>query len=170
MTESKAAPELIGELKRVHRSYASGVTIVTTESEGVPFGLAVNAFSSVSFDPPTVLVCINVSSSTYPKFFTGSNFGISILSSAQSAVAARFATSGGNKFAGVRWKKGDFGAPLIEGAAAHLELKIASMLLAGTHTIIIGEVLGAAASGDAPLIYHNGGFYDGSRLFAAEAK
>jgi flavin reductase (DIM6/NTAB) family NADH-FMN oxidoreductase RutF len=164
MDSPAGAEELVGELKRVHRSYASGVTIVTTQVEGKPFGLAVNAFSSVSLDPATVLVCINVSSSTYPKFFAGGRFGISILASTQAKVAMRFATSGGDKFADIKWKLGEFGQPLVEEAAAHLELEIASMLLAGTHTVIVGKVLSAHASGLPPLLFHNGGFFDGGRL------
>lgn len=168
MHDPQTAEDLVAELKRVHRSFASGVTIVTTQVEGRPFGLAVNAFASVSLDPATVLVCINTSSSTYPKFFAGGHFGISILAADQSAVAMRFATSGGDKFSDVAWKTGDFGQPLIEGAAAHLEMEIASMLLAGTHTVIVGKVLSAHASGHPPLLFHNGGFFDGGKLVKAD--
>jgi len=166
----EAGPEqaLVDEVKRVHRSFPSGVTIVTTSIDGQPFGLAVNAFSSVTLGPPMVLVCINETSSTYPKFFAGKGFGISILASDQLHVARRFARSGGDKFADIEWEHGASGQPLVSHAAAHLELDIASMLPAGTHTIFIGRVVTASASGKAPLIYHDGAFFDGARLAPAQ--
>lgn len=156
--------DLVNAVKRVHRSFPSGVTVVTTSIEGRPFGLAVNAFSSVTLGPPMVLVCINETSSTYPKFFTGNGFGISILANDQISVAKRFAASGGDKFADIAWENGPSGQPLVSGAAAHLELDIASMLPAGTHTIFVGRVVTAATSGKAPLIYHNASFFDGGAL------
>ena len=161
--------QLIEDVKKVHRSFPSGVTIVTTAVEGKPYGLAVNAFSSVSLAPPMVLVCINETSSTYPKFFAGRRFGVSILANDQTHVAARFAKSGGDKFAELAWHAGPDGQPLIDDAAAQLELEIVSMLPAGTHTIIVGRVTAAAASGKAPLVYHNGAFFDGGRLAPTQA-
>lgn len=156
--------QLVDNVKKVHRAFPSGVTIVTTSVDGKPYGLAVNAFSSVSLTPPMVLVCINETSSTYPKFFAGRQFGVSILANDQTGVAARFAKSGGDKFAELQWETGPHGQPLISDAAAHLELEIVSMIPAGTHTIFVGRVTNAAASGKAPLIYHNGAFFDGGRL------
>jgi flavin reductase (DIM6/NTAB) family NADH-FMN oxidoreductase RutF len=156
--------QLVENVKKVHRSFPSGVTIVTTSVEGKPYGLAVNAFSSVSLSPPMVLVCINETSSTYPRFFAGRRFGISILANDQTNVAARFAKSGGDKFAELAWEEGPHGQPLISDATAQLELDIVSMIPAGTHTIFVGRVITAATSGKAPLVYHNGGFFDGGRL------
>src|SRR5262245_49237930 len=60
---------LVAEVKAVHRQFPTGVTIVTTVVDGVPYGLAVNAFSSLSLDPPTVLVCVATTSATYPRLF-----------------------------------------------------------------------------------------------------
>ncbi|MBE2277345.1 MAG: flavin reductase family protein [Rhodobacteraceae bacterium] len=167
MNDSNQPDDLVSRVKMVHRAFPSGVTIVTTALEGQPFGLAVNAFASITLAPPMVLVCINETSSTYPRFFAGSSFGISILASDQLDVARRFAVSGGNKFAGLDWLPGPQGQPLINGAAAQLELDIVSMLPAGTHTIFIGRVVTAAASGKAPLVYHNAGFFDGGALTPA---
>lgn len=167
MENADNAAELVNAVKRVHRSFPSGVTVVTTSIDGKPFGLAVNAFSSVSLAPPMVLVCINETSSSYPRFFAGNGFGVSILAADQIAVAKRFAVSGGDKFADIRWEIGPHGQPLVSDAAAHLELDIVSMLPAGSHTIFVGRVVSANASGKPPLVYYNAGFFDGGRLAPA---
>ncbi|MDF0600988.1 flavin reductase family protein [Psychromarinibacter sp. C21-152] len=156
--------DLIAQVKKVHRAFPTGVTIVTTMEGELPFGLAVNAFSSVSLSPPMVLACINETSSTYPRFFGSRKFGVSILANDQEGVAMQFAKSGGDKFAEIDWHRGVNGVPLISDAAANLELEVVSMLMAGTHTIFIGQVLSADASGKASLIYSGGGFYDGAKL------
>lgn len=166
MAESTSI-DVVGETKKVHRTFPTGVTIVTTLSEDKPYGLAVNAFSSVSLEPPMVLVCINETSSTYPRFFTGREFGINILASDQKGVATRFAKSGGDKFAGLDWYRGSHNVPLINGAASNMELEIVTMLMAGTHTIIIGRVLSAQTTGKASLVYSAGSFYDGGALVPA---
>ncbi len=156
--------DLIDRVKKVHRAFPTGVTIVTTEADGQPFGLAVNAFSSVSLSPPMVLVCINETSSSYPRFFASRRFGVSILSHDQQDVAMRFSRSGGDKFAGLSWHVGENKVPLITDAAANLELEVVSMLMAGTHTIFIGKVLSAETSGKPSLLYSGGGFFDGAQL------
>lgn len=161
--------DLIDRVKKVHRAFPTGVTIVTTMSEGRPFGLAVNAFSSVSLSPPMVLACINETSSTYPKFFGSRQFGVSILANDQEGVAMRFAKSGGDKFAELAWHEGPNGVPLISDAAANLELEIVNMLMAGTHTIFIGKVLSAETSGKPSLLYSGGGFFDGGKLTPTSA-
>ena len=161
---------LLDRVKKVHRTFPTGVTIVTTVSEGQPFGLAVNAFSSVSLSPPMVLACINETSSSYPRFFGSRQFGISILANDQESVAMRFAKSGGDKFAGLDWHAGANGVPLIGGAASNLELEIVNMLMAGTHTIFIGKVLSAEISGKASLVYSSGGFFDGAQLVPTAGK
>lgn len=159
--------QLKADTKEAHRRFPTGVVIVTTTQEGQPYGLAVNAFSSVSLDPPMVLVCINSTSSTYPRFFTSRWFGISILASDQAGVAGRFAKSGGDKFAGLDWTPGPNGQPLISGASAHFELETITMLPAGSHTIIVGRILVADSVDKAPLIYSDGGFFDGGALVPA---
>ena len=69
------AQELADRVRAVHRQYPTGVTVVTTAVDGVPYGLAVNAFSSISLDPPLVLVCVNESSRSYPAVFDSDHLG-----------------------------------------------------------------------------------------------
>jgi flavin reductase (DIM6/NTAB) family NADH-FMN oxidoreductase RutF len=159
--------QLSERLREVHRSFATGVTVVTTCVEGVPYGLAVNAFSSLSLTPPLVLVCVAQTTSTYPRLMAGEHFAVNILAHDQRDVAGRFARSGGDKFAGLPWRLGEHGSPVLDGVAAALELQIETRMPAYTHTIFIGRVLETHVSSRAPLVYLGGGFYDGSRLTEA---
>lgn len=154
-------------VRAAHRCYPTGVTIVTTCLDGTPYGLAVNAFSSVSMDPPRVLVCVKTSSQTHEHLVAGTHLGINFLSHGQYDIASVFATSGGDKFAQLGWRAGIHGVPFIDGASAGLEVEIEQRLPATTHTIFIGRVVNAEVSGTAPLIYHDGAFFDGSRLHPA---
>lgn len=163
MTEM-VSQELFDTVKQVHRSFPTGVTIVTTSVDGQPFGLAVNAFSSVSMAPPMVLVCINETASSYPRFFAGTRFGVSILANDQIDVAGRFAKSGGDKFSDLEWHPTDLGTPLITGASAAMELEVVARVPAGSHSIFIGRVLSAEVTGKPPLVYFGSKFYDGSAL------
>ncbi|OJX63405.1 MAG: hypothetical protein BGO95_00650 [Micrococcales bacterium 73-13] len=152
--------ELVAELREVHRSFPTGVTIVATTVDGRPYGLAVNAFASVSLAPPLVMVCVAATASSYPFLFRGDDFAISLLAADQSAVATAFGRSGGDKFAGVRWHPAENGAPLIDGATAELEVTIASRSPAGTHTIFLARVVRARARGRRPLLYLGSRFFD----------
>jgi flavin reductase (DIM6/NTAB) family NADH-FMN oxidoreductase RutF len=158
--------DLVTRVKDVHRLYPTGVTIVTSEIEGEPFGLAVNAFSSLSLSPPSVLVCLGATTTSYPKFFLQDHMAINILAFDQGEVAAVFGTSDPRKFDQVDWHLGQHGAPLLSGVTATLELQVETRIPAYTHTIFIGRVLSASSSGRLPLVYMNRGFYDGSRLSA----
>lgn len=167
MSSETGVEALAANVKDVHRRYPTGVTIVTTHRDGVPYGLAVNAFSSLSLAPPTVLVCVASTASTYPRLFEGDAIGINILAHHQRDVATVFARSGGDKFSQIEWQLGEHGTPVIAGSCAHLELQVQTRIPAGTHTIFIGHVLAAAASERDPLVYLAGSFFDGSRLEAA---
>lgn len=153
-------PDLAARIKSVHRAFPTGVTIVTTMGETGPLGLAVNAFSSVSLDPPSILVCVNRSSASHDAFLANERFAVSILAADQQPVAQRFAKSGGDKFDGLAWERGPYGMPLIRGAAATLELRMLERKPFGTHTILFGEILSADASGKASLLYAQGKFFD----------
>lgn len=165
-TAFDAEAALAERVKDVHRHFPTGVTIVTTSVDGMPFGLAVNAFASLSLTPPLVLVCVAATSSTYPKLFEAELLGVNILAHDQLDVARVFARSGGEKFAGVAWRHGSRGAPLLDGVSARLELTIEHRIPAGTHTIFVGRVAEAEAFERAPLVYLGGGFFDGARLQA----
>jgi flavin reductase (DIM6/NTAB) family NADH-FMN oxidoreductase RutF len=155
---------LATRVRAVHRQYPTGVTVVTAALQGKPVGLAVNAFSSISMDPPLVLVCVNESSNSFPAVFESAFIGINILASDQLNVAGTFAKSGGDKFAALDWHLSDVGVPVLEGVAGHLELEIKYKIPAYTHTIFIGQVVEAGSSDKSPLVYHAGTFFDGAKL------
>jgi len=156
-------------LRQMHRSMITGVTVVSVDSAGEPRGLAVNAFASVSLEPPLVLVCIQKNSSTYAHIIAAKHFGISVLAAGQMDVAQVFATKAERKFDQVAWYRGTHGVPLLQGASATLEVALEDTLHASTHTIFIGRVQTVSTSPAAPLIYANGGFFDGSHLVPASA-
>ncbi|MFE3598810.1 flavin reductase [Streptomyces sp. NPDC059096] len=147
-------------VRGVHRKFITGVTVVTTDDDGTPRGLAVNAFSSISLDPPMVLVCVQRSSSTHPALHRASHLGISILAAEQLDVAKVFAGKGDDKFDRISWTPGAFGPPLIDGACARLEVEIGERLEAGSHTVFTGRVVSACHTDLAPLVYSGGGFFD----------
>ncbi|WP_328535591.1 flavin reductase family protein [Streptomyces sp. NBC_00344] len=156
------------DLKGVHRTFVTGVTVVTTQHEGTPRGLAVNAFSSISLDPPLVMVCVQKTSSTYESLFASRHLAINILAADQLGVAGTFAGKSQDKFSEIRWHPGTHGSPVVDGACAHVEAEICERLQTDTHTVFIARVLEAEHSDRAPLVYSAGSFYDGGRLAPAE--
>jgi flavin reductase (DIM6/NTAB) family NADH-FMN oxidoreductase RutF len=148
----------------VHRSFPSGVAVVTTAVNGHPYGLLVNAFSSVSMEPPLVLVCVKTTARTHEHLYRGEYLGINLLAHDQIDIARRFAMSGGDKFADVAWRPGHESVPLLEGASAHLQVETDRRIPAGTHTIFIGRVIAADTADRPPLVYFNSAFFDGAQL------
>ncbi len=166
-----AGEDLAAVVRSVHRAYPSGLSIVTTLENGQPQGLAVSAFSSVSLDPPTVMVLVAYTSSNHNRFYTAETLCINLVSTDQVAVARRFATSGGDKFAGVDWHVGPHGAPILDDSIGHFEIAVQERILAHTHTMFIGRVLGAGFRQEAtPLIYVRGRFFDGGNLAELEGE
>ena len=161
---TESLQDLRTRMRAVNRAFPSGVAVVSTLIHDKPHGLAVNAFSSVSLEPPLVLVCVNTAAQTHEHLYTGRFIGISFLAHDQAAVASVFAISGGDKFAGIGWHRGSTDAPLIDNAAGYLEAAVEQRHSAGTHTIFVGRVVEADATRRAPLIYLNGSFYDGAEL------
>jgi 3-hydroxy-9,10-secoandrosta-1,3,5(10)-triene-9,17-dione monooxygenase reductase component len=146
------------EFRKVLGHFAAGVTVVTTTgADRAPYGLTATAFTSVSLDPPLVLVCVDKKSETYPHLSSGV-FAVNFLASDQQDVSQRFATSGGDKFNGVDFRRGTLGVPLLPGTIGHLECRIVHIYDGGDHTIYVGEVDTAAAGAGAPLLYFRGAY------------
>ncbi|MFD5822243.1 flavin reductase [Nesterenkonia xinjiangensis] len=152
-------------LKTFNRQFVTGVTVVTTQDdEGRPRGLAVNAYASVSLEPPLVLVCIQKSSSTYPALFSATHLGINILGTQQRETIATFASKAPDKFASVAWHPAPGGSPLIDGSPASLEAEIRDRFQAKTHTVFICRVGHAEVTDADPMLYKAGRFYDSDGL------
>jgi flavin reductase (DIM6/NTAB) family NADH-FMN oxidoreductase RutF len=137
--------------------FASGVTVVTTRNAaGRPLGLTASAFSSVSLDPPLVLVCVDHRSETQPGFAAFGYFGVSVLAEDQEELSRRFAVSGPDKFEGLHLLTGSTGVLLLHGALAHIECRVVAGHPTGDHTIYVGEIVSLSARPGRPLIYNRG--------------
>jgi flavin reductase (DIM6/NTAB) family NADH-FMN oxidoreductase RutF len=148
------------ELRNVMGHFATGVTIITTkDATGKPFGLTANAFSSLSLDPPLLLICVDKKVDCYACFEQSKVFAVNFLSEGQDQLSNRFATKGIEKFEGVPYKLGELGVALLDGAVAHLECKLVDAFEGGDHTIYIGEIQAATVLNDRPLLFFKGKYY-----------
>jgi len=145
------------ELRKVMGCFATGVTVITTRDQsGNPYGLTANAVTSLSLTPPLLLICVDRKAETFPHFFDSKIFMLNILAEDQEALSRRFATTGGEKFAGVACRIGHLGTPILEGTLGHIECRITETLEGGDHVIHIGEVEHAEARGGDPLLFFRG--------------
>jgi len=131
---------------------AAAVSVVTTFHDGGPHGTTVSAFSSLSMDPPMLLVSLDNSSNLLAKLVIGSRVGVNVLSSHQDQVALRFAGKGDDKFLDVPWQLED-GAPALVDRHAWVALTVEQLVVAGDHTLVLGAVEAADAGPTAPLTY-----------------
>ncbi|HUP59922.1 MAG TPA: flavin reductase family protein [Thermoanaerobaculia bacterium] len=138
--------------------FASGVTVVTTEHDGKPYGMTVASFASLSLHPPLVLVCVEKSVKSHDAIAASGKFGVSILAQAQGEISGRFASKIENKFEGVDVQRGELDVPLIAGAICTLACKVHAELPGGDHTIFVGEVVDAQTADAAPLVYFRSGY------------
>lgn len=139
--------------------FVSGVAVVTTRDRDGDRGATVSAVASVSDSPPAVLVCLNAESATCAAVRRNSSFVIGVLSSAQREVAMRFATKYDGKFAGLELTRSDAGDPILTGAHASLECRVARELEFATHVVVIATVERAVAGRNtSPLAYHRSNF------------
>ena len=139
--------------------FASGVTIVTTlDSDGRDHGMTVSAFSSLSLDPPLVLVCIDHSASIWPVLKHAAHFAINVLGSTQEALSRRFSSRDGDRFEGVGFTRGTSGVALLDDTLAAVECTVTTRVEQGDHTILIGTVEFGVARDLQPLLYYRGGY------------
>ena len=148
------------DFKLAMAHFASGVTIVTTEHAGKPYGMTVASFASLSLHPPLVLVCVERSVKTHDAVIAAGHFGVSILAADQTALSNRFASRVDDKFEGVAVELGELGVPLIANAITALECRLHSQLSGGDHTIFVGEVESLRTRGGAPLLYFRSGYHE----------
>lgn len=145
------------EFRRVLGHFATGVTIVTTcDADARPSGLTVSAFSSLSLDPPLILVCIDHKSQTYPALRESGRFAINVLAHGQEALSRRFASTQAGKFDGLTYHISDLKLPLLGAALAHIECVTVSTYIEGDHTIFVGRVERTSINDGEPLLYFRG--------------
>ena len=146
-------------LKQALRRLAKAVVVITSRHEGVRFAMAATAVSELSFDPPSMLVCVNRAASLYAPLAAGAPFAINILHHSQQDVAAICSgqRKGEARFATGEWPETDLGAPRLGGAQASIVCRTVKQVDHGTHAIFIGDVAEVYMDGVAePLVYVDG--------------
>jgi len=147
------------EFRRTLGHFVSGVTVVTGKGEdGILRGITVSAFSSVSLDPPLILICIDKKASLHDHLKEGGHFAVNILADDQEIISRRFASKEADRFEGLGYREGGTGSPLLNGALASMECSIVHVYSGGDHTIIVGEVLATEVIEGGPLAYFRGGY------------
>ena len=148
------------EFRRVLGHFAAGVTIITTVGDdGKPYGLTATAFTSVSLEPPLVLVCVDKRAESHPHFHVSRVFAVNFLAADQQELSRRFAVSGGDKFTDGPTPPGCHRCPVLADVLGHLECRTTDICEGGDHTIFIGEVEAADAREGEPLLYFRGAYH-----------
>jgi flavin reductase (DIM6/NTAB) family NADH-FMN oxidoreductase RutF len=143
------------EFRRACSRFATGVTVAgAIDAKGAPHGLTVNSFSSVSLDPPLILICLGHAIAALDVFRQARHFGLSVLRDTQRALSERFAAPMDNRFESLAWRQGKNGVPLLDGALAQIECTTIRRVSIGDHDILIGEMTAAAVEQGEPLIYY----------------
>jgi DNA-binding GntR family transcriptional regulator/flavin reductase (DIM6/NTAB) family NADH-FMN oxidoreductase RutF len=151
MTDKETFRHVIGH-------FASGVTVLTARDGDEDFGATASAVSSLSLDPPMLLVCLNTRGSTQQAIHSSRVFGVNILDEDQGIVAERFASPHGQKFEGLAVERGEGGLPLLADSLAYCECRVSEAVLAGTHRVFLADVRRAVAREGSPLTYFRGTF------------
>jgi flavin reductase (DIM6/NTAB) family NADH-FMN oxidoreductase RutF len=142
------------EFRRACGRFATGVTVATVlDSQSAPHGLTVSSFTSVSLDPPLILICLGHAVTCIDHFRGALHFGINVLSDAQRALSDRFARKGEDRFNGMPWERGETGVPLLPGCLAQIECEIQQRFTSGDHDIFVGRMVRAEVSDGEALIY-----------------
>jgi flavin reductase (DIM6/NTAB) family NADH-FMN oxidoreductase RutF len=140
-------------------TYATGITIITAATaDGQPYGLTCNSFASVSLNPPLVLWSLGIFSQGMNIFQNASHFAVNVLGASQQALATRFAKSSEDKFAGVEWRPGLGGAPLLADSVANFQCRAANRYYGGDHVIFLGAVEAYTYNRREPLLFAHGGY------------
>jgi flavin reductase (DIM6/NTAB) family NADH-FMN oxidoreductase RutF len=147
----------IAEFRKALGAFVTGVTVVTTMSrDGTPRGVTANSFTSVSLQPPLILVCLAHSAASHQAFTEAEVFAVNILSEEQRLISSKFASSRADKFADLEWHSAVTGSPIIKFSSAWMDCVKHDMVDAGDHTILIGRVKDFGHGPSMPLGYYRG--------------
>lgn len=136
--------------------FVTGVAVATVRGQdGTPHGLTISSFTSVSIDPPLILVCIDLQCPFISHFRLSMHFAVNVLTESQRELSVIFAEKPEGRFEGLEWFTGKTGAPLLSGCLATIECRAASILEVGDHVIFVGEVEHTESTEGQPLLYFN---------------
>jgi flavin reductase len=145
------------DFRKAMGCFATGVTVITVDQDGEVHGMTANAFSSVSLDPPLVLVCVDQRARTHAHLHARKRFGVNVLCAEQQKISEYYARSVEThqhaEDAGARFDRTAHGTPVLHGALAYLECRLQTTQPAGDHTIFIAEVEDVVVRDGEPLLY-----------------
>jgi len=150
--------DLQSGLKQAMRVYPQGVTVVTTTGPSGPTGLTVSSFTSVSLEPPLVLISVAKGSAIHDLFREAKVYAINFLADDQKSVSDRFAgrTKVKDRFEGLKFSRGVTGSPIIDGVRVAMECRAWQVYEGGDHSILVGEVVSAKTfNSKRPLVYYS---------------
>lgn len=154
-------PDTKRALRNAFGTFATGVTVMTTrQADGTPRGFTANSFTSVSLDPPLLLICIAKSAHSCDAFAQADHFAVNILADDQKDISGLFASQSAEKFDLAQWGVDAQDVPLIDGCLSSFSCARHEVVDAGDHLILIGRVLEFQTSEKAPLGYFKGAYFD----------
>ncbi len=142
--------------RRILGHFATGVTVVTASQNGEIQGMTANAVTSLSLNPPLVLVAVDKTAAMHVALTASRHFALNILSDAQEQLSRRFAQRGPKEINDLTWITAASGAPILADALAWVDCRLADILPGGDHDIFIGEILAGDAHAGTPLLYYCG--------------
>lgn len=147
------------DLRNAFGAFLTGVTVVATrEKGGIPRGFTVNSFTSVSLNPPMLLVCVDKTAESFEIFTEAPGFAVSILAEDQIEISGLFASKRSDKFDIAGWTESRTGQPVVDGCCAWFDCRRDQVIDAGDHVVILGEILGYDHNEKIGLGYVRGGY------------
>lgn len=146
-------------LRRAFGNFPTGVTVVAAAPDGIPTGMTVGSFFSVSLDPPLVGLCADKGSTSWERIAPANCFSVNFLAADQTGVSSHFASRIEDKFEGIEWRPSGTGSPLLPDVIGWVDCVTEQTVDAGDHWIIIGRVADLAIEREAePLVFFRGGY------------
>ncbi len=147
--DSKKQRQIMGQ-------FATGVTVASTVVNGQSWGMTANAVTSLSLEPPLVLLAIVRDSKSHEMFQSGGCFALNILTAEQQELSNRFASSGPKDFDDLNTQVAETGSPILDDALAWVDCRVVDILPGGDHDIFIGEILAGDHREGKPLLFYGG--------------
>lgn len=148
-------------MRRTMGRFLTGVAVVTAvDADGAPHGMTISSLQAISQDPPILMVALNFDTRTGAALASSDRFAVSILGSRQAAIAARFATRGGERFDGGEFETTPSGLPVVHGALAQAECVMHEHVVVGDHDVTFGRVVACRNRPGTPLAFYSGRFGD----------
>ena len=142
--------------RKIMGQFATGVTVASTYVDGETWGMTANAVTSLSLDPPLILLAVVRDSQSHEKFKTAGCFALNILSDAQQELSDRFAFAGPKDFSGLGFQTAETGAPILTDSLGWVDCRLTEVLAGGDHDIFLGRIVAGQVGSGQPLLFYGG--------------